>query len=710
MKKYLAFFLLFLSLSFIVFSAYFFANESSYLIDFTRSGEKVSKDFVSYSIFFSDNKQSAQQSYDDLERVLHEYVANLYTDKVSTEDSSYIKYVYCEQPELFEDLRLEWGRFLTNQENRSELFLSTEATGKDKQIGQISSFRKSKKFEIRTLYSSLDIVGIFDGSFTLVLPAEIPFSAFQDTMSNLGYKVIESSTLGSQEITANSKAYYFGGIALAMGITIIITLLAVFFDVINSYRKIGIKKMLGYSVRDIWHERMLPIFLTELFCFVIVPFVAYFLLFGQGSRAIRDFYLGLGKIYAGIMLLSLIVLSLPFIYANRIKVADVLKNRRSTTLAIGFNTGIKVLLSILLVIFSFNVITQASQINSRYSSSLRNWEASKPYAIIRGTTSESRDFSAYSKENMPHFREAYREFNRDGAMYVDFEDYSPTTRELLPADFSAYRMSAMVNPNYLKKHPAYDVDNQAVTIAEDEVDSVALIPEKYKEHEQDILAWREKNAQAGQKVRLIWLRNNQSFFTYRLDIAPQTGNCVLDPILIVVSENNTSDGMYGNLASRSLLIKTKNPAEPSIEVNDALGKYFPSDKIQFITYGVYDLVNSQIQKARQTILFYAVILLVLFITMCSVIMQNISNYFNQHKQRLAVQHFLGFTRLDKYKVLLSLTLLSCPIVYVISSLILHDWSVIWLVAIILLVELLTAGIFIARNERKNIVKVIKGGA
>ncbi|MDO5016283.1 MAG: DUF1430 domain-containing protein [Eubacteriales bacterium] len=710
MKKYLAFFLLFLSLSFIVFSAYFFANESSYLVDFTSSGEKVGKDFVSYSIFFSDNKRTAQQSYDDLERVLHEYGANLYIDRVSAEDGTYIKYVYCEHPELFEDLRLEWGRFFTNQENRSELFLSTEATGKEKQIGQISSFRKSNKFEIRTLHSGLDIVGFFDGSLTLILPAEIPFSTFQDIMSDLGYKVIGSSTLGSPEIRTTSNAYYFGGITLAIGISILITLLAVFFYVINSYRKIGIKKMLGYSVKDLWHERMLPIFLTELFCFVIVPFVAYFLLFGQDSRAIRDFYLGLGKIYAGIMLLSLVVLSLPFIYANRVKVADVLKNRRSTTLAIGFNTGIKVLLSILLVIFSFNVITQASQISSRYSSSLRNWEASKPYAIIRGAASKSRDFNVYSKENTPYFKEAYRDFNRDGAIYADFEDYSPTTHELLPPDFPAYRMSAMVNPNYLKEHPAYDLDNKVVTIAEDEVDSVVLIPEKYKEHEQDILAWREKNALAGQKVRLIWLQNNQSFFTYRLDIAPQTGNCVLDPILIVVSENNTLDGMYGNLASRSLLIKTQNPAEPGIEVNEVLGKYFPSDKVRFITYGVYDLVNSQIQKARQTILFYAVILLILFITMCSVIMQNISNYFNQHKQRLAVQHFLGFTHLDKYKVLLGLTLLSFPIVYVISALILHDWSVIWLVAIILFVELFTAGIFIARNERKNIIKVIKGGA
>lgn len=709
MKKYLAFFLLFLSLSFIVFSAYFFANESSYLVDFTSSGEKPGEDFVSYSIFFSDNKQPAQKSYDDLERVLQEYGANLYIDRVSAQNGAYVKYVYCERPELFADLSLEWGRFLTNQENRSELFLSTEATGKDKQIGQISSFRKSKKFEIRTMYSGLE-AGFFDGSFTLILPAEISFSAFQNRMSDLGYKVINSSTLGSHEMPVNSKPYYYGGIVLAMVITIIITLLAVFFDVINSYRKIGIEKMLGYSVRDIWQARMRPIFLTELFCFVIVPFVAYFLLFGQVSRTIREFYLGLGKIYAGIMLLSLIVLSLPFIYANRIKVSDVLKNRRSTTLAIGFNTGIKVLLSILLVIFSFNVITQASQIHSRYSSSLRNWEATKPYAIIRGTTSKSRDDNAYSEKYMPRFKEAYRDFNRDGAIYADFEDFSPSTRELLSADFPAYRMSAMVNPNYLKEHPAYDLDNQAVLIAEDEVDKVVLVPEKYKGNEQEILAWCEKIAQAGQKVRLIWLQNGQSFFTYRLDIAPQTANCVLDPVLMVVSENNTSEGMYSNLASRSLLIKTKNPAEPGIEVNDALSKYFPTDKIRFITYGVYDLVNSQIQKARQNILFYTLILIVLFITMCSVILQNIRNYFNQHKQRLAVQHFLGFTRLDKYKVLLGLTLLSFPIVYVVSSLILQDWSVIWLVAIFLLVELFTAAIFIARNERKNIVKVIKGGA
>ena len=167
-----------------------------------------------------------------------------------------IKYVYCERPEAFDKLVLDSGRFLSKDENRSDLFLSTKQTDNPKQIGKIAAFRGD--FEIRTIFSGLGD-GFFDKEFTLVLPEDVHFSEFQSILAKLGYDITDT-TAGQGNVTESTRVYYAKSKWLAISVALINVLLVVSFSIINSYREIGIEKMLGYSLAAIWSKRMPRIF------------------------------------------------------------------------------------------------------------------------------------------------------------------------------------------------------------------------------------------------------------------------------------------------------------------------------------------------------------------------------------------------------------------------------------------------------------------
>ena len=76
--------------------------------------------------------------FDEIERVLLQYQADLHTMLFDKESGMQTKLIYSTHPEAFADLPLSSGRFLTAEENHSELFLSTVETGEAAQIGRIA--------------------------------------------------------------------------------------------------------------------------------------------------------------------------------------------------------------------------------------------------------------------------------------------------------------------------------------------------------------------------------------------------------------------------------------------------------------------------------------------------------------------------------------------------------------------------------------------
>ena len=525
-------------------------------------------------------------------------------------------------------------------------------------------------------------------------------------MHTLGYDITET-TVSGRNLESTNRFYTIVKWAAAF-IAIVILFMIVFFGIINDYKKIGVEKLLGYNLKAVWFKRMPRVLLIETLISIMMPGIACLLLFRKWSPLTFGFFLGQLYIHSIIILISALLMTLPFLYIRKIKVSDILKNRSSSALALWFNNIVKLVLSVILVCLAFEIFGQLTLIRSRYSSSYEIWESVRSYAVIRNSVIKSDIYDPYSKDNISGFRQAYLEFNSMGAVYADFSAYEQTDLQPVTDSLQGISSPAMINANYLKLFPVYDISGDMVNVDEEENDLILLVPERYMANEAAIMEQYANGADPEQDVRIIWIKDDQSFFTWQLTINPEEGNCVTDPLIFVFTENNIGS-FCNNITSSVLYIPVEDTDDPSAEINTVMGKYFDSSKVTFPAYGIYSLVETQIKSSRQSILLFSILLILLAIIMAFVILQNVINYFDRHKQRLAVQHFLGFSTFSKYNSYLLLSLASCPVIYAICALIVRSFNVYFFALAVTLLELLITMVFIYCNERRNVVRVLKGG-
>ena len=140
MKKNLLICTAYLILSFVVFTTLYFTAQRTNFLAMYNSGNECGESELIRSFAFVQNGSDAQQMFNKIKPVLDRYDANIYTTTFSGNGKLMTKYVYCAQPSAFRSLPLTSGRFFSQDEMLSELFLSTIATADTNQIGQIAGF------------------------------------------------------------------------------------------------------------------------------------------------------------------------------------------------------------------------------------------------------------------------------------------------------------------------------------------------------------------------------------------------------------------------------------------------------------------------------------------------------------------------------------------------------------------------------------------
>ena len=689
-------------MSVMLFSTYYYDQKNSNEETLQNAGIMLENDTTYYNVIFSSNDKDSQQLYNAIKQVLDVCNANLYALRTSDNGKSMTEYIYCTDLNVFDNLVLTSGRFFKQDEMQSNYFLSTSITHNNNQIGRLASY-PGNNFELRTIYNNLS-ADLFQGQFSLII-SENNYSKLQSMLSSQGIIVTNSTSIAfTQQIRYTIEEW------IAVSLTLFILLLIILYDVINSYKKLSIEKLLGYRITTIWSKRIPAILICEAAISLITVIAGTIILFHTNTSSVVAFLTGIIKIYLIIILISAFLFTLPFLYVRKIKLTNVLKNKQPTFAILAFNACIKMALSVLIICFAFDALSQLSLINARYTTAYKNWETTKSLAILDGSISQDNGYDPFSSANNLGFMKAYMDFNRSDAILADFKYFIPSTASMEP-EITGFKLFATVNPNYLQQFPAYDENNEPVKISESDKDYVLLVPEKYKNDQQQIIAWYTPMAQKGQTIQIIWLRDDQSFFTYRLDIATQNGNCVLDPVLNVLTEQNADVGSYSliDYSSAPLKIKVNDISNSSSEIAAIMGKYFDLSKVSFPVENIYSVVGAQIQMANQMIATYIILLIIFILIMSTIVFQNVLSYFNQYKQRLAIQHFLGYKAISKYRDFLLMILLSFLIVSTISMAILHSYTVLLFTAGLAGLELLITIIFIFINQRKNILRVLKGG-
>jgi putative ABC transport system permease protein len=713
LKKYLIIKAIFILMAAIIFNTLFLKEKNDQYNNIVNAGQTDEGIKV---ILSAGNKQD-DEIYGILKFYMDKYAGNIYCADIVNKSNMdfYIKYIYITNIELFKDLNLIKGRFFDITENESDKFLSTENSGEDRQLGLIEDFTGTMHFEIRTLKSGLGF-NLFDRNMFLQLEDNTRIDELLNELESQGIRIIKAQESMGGGYTDSIP------IITVLACSVVILLL-VFYNLLNSYKKIGIEKMLGFRKADIWAKRMIPIVMAAVTAILITTGILVLICFKVFNKSFYSFLVKLAGFYGLMLIIIVIFVSIPFIYIKRISISNMLKNKNPIKAIIVFNTFIKTVLVIILLILTFDIYTRFQIISSWYANSYGNWEGTKDYAIIPEVLTKGELFNDFSRDKKQIEKELYMYFNKKGSIYANFQYFLPMDRELNQKTLKdLYKTDLItINPNYLEKNKIYSINGELVDIAETNSGYILLVPAKYRMIEKEIREYYQflKNAYgnneadiAKQNIEIIWIKDNQRFFSYRLDIDPQSNNCVIDPIARVLTESNGALLDYYAVLGYTgspFKIKVDDPMNPSTSILPKIGEYYDLSRFIFPVTTIYKSVEDQIRNIRHMITFIMTSIILLMMAIAAIIIQNIANYFKQSSVRLAIKKFHGYRKLDKYMGYFVLLIGGWILAAVTIMLVVKHYESILLLTIFIFFECLISLLILSVVEKRNVLIVTKGG-
>lgn len=182
-----------------------------------------------------------------------------------------------------------------------------------------------------------------------------------------------------------------------------------------------------------------------------------------------------------------------------------------------------------------------------------------------------------------------------------------------PVEIAPNGCSIRVSKNYFKYNPIYTADGSDLVerIVYDDLTLNMLVPEKYKNMEEQIIdaylenfyfekvtATNDYNEMAGiddvldvskndLKINIIYVKDNQKYFTFRNDCAVMTENTVVDPVVQIYTSNIHCNYAHSILTQWCFFYSEKE--SPDEVYNDILPilKEYKAENIQRVD-SVYD--------------------------------------------------------------------------------------------------------------------------
>lgn len=666
----------------------------------------------SYDILLPSNINSLprKDQYEIVANSTKETMSSIFftrTDR-SGEKEKIIKYIYTMKDDYMNNINLSSGKKLDKSMMNSNYFLSTEDTGDKNQIGVIESICDDFIFEVRTLNSMLSHGFNIKGYCVLDFPKN---KTVEENINEI-CKIYDVNTI------EHNKAATIGWVDNKNSSYILvlfsILVLLILYDILNSYKKIGIKKMLGYSNLDIWKEHILKLLTIQIGSIVISTVFMSIFLINKYNGSYLTFLKKLGLNYLLITIVLIIITSIPYIYVQTIKVSSILKNKKQIKEILIFNTLIKIGLVVGFIILLNIQNTNFDEFKKLYDGSYKQWEDASSYVTLNLDSLDSRTMD--SKEFLNQQKKLYKKFNQEGALVAEFSKYTPLNKDV-NSKIKYFKFNGVVNPNYLKKYTVYDNKGNRILVSEKNKNWVILVSNKFKNDEKIIKKNYEdfKNRLRDNsygKIEIIWTKPNQKYFSYNVNVNPKEGNYVEDPIILV----GTEDGLFPYW--NSVIFNTD--GDPvKVKINKEISPY---DQIKPILESVeIDTSSLRINFADEEVVSinneYKNMLKVLIIGMISItiilviiVTQSVLNFFEEYKKIISIRGFHGYKSFDKYKEYFGIIIVSW-VATVITSIILNKASlnIILSVAIVgLIFECLLSMIFLNIINKKKFIEVIKG--
>lgn len=670
-------------------------------------------------------KKSADKNKVNILRTLSYY------SSFEEQEANYDAYLYLStNTKLFLNKTLSSGRYFTKEDmDNSSLFMSNHFSGQPNEIGVFESLRGSQKYTIYPMdrvVQNYPYAGLYqaecesDEAFMRFLGDYVSSmnDLFQENVCTIQDYLLERETSAVGPVNHTSK-YVIFFFALAL-----LSILAMFHTVCSS-RETAIQKQFGFSALKISYELFLK---QQMLVFLFInAFITLFIIVYSKNKELlliilKDnffFFLCFGGFY--------LLFSLCTIHFEKINTG--VKGRKPVKWIVLADLLLKIILSVA-VVNSFIAIQARLNAAKMEQENLSSWAEISDYGVlfplcVGNDLVEMRNGVDTLRSQCLDFY--LRLLEQNEAIYIGSESYSEMMIKLNPD--SIYR-DITVNTNYLEKFPIYDVDGNRILVDDNTEETIYLIPEKFRNDENAekyIISNREKTYKSHLKktglarpkaktISFVYTKEGQYIPTFSTEVSPQNNNCILDPIICVVTSKSVvlSDisFMTSNPEQLSLFVKLKDPVNPQPTYQELLPLLTQCDLEDNYLYLVQpnELHMAYARNLIDQIRGYTIFSAGLLAGIAAIIFQMIYVLFEENKDELFLKNIFGFSKAVRFRQFFLILFLSDMTEFCFSAIMLRGVSVTLSVFFVakLIFEIAVAFVFLRFCDRNNMNKMLKG--
>ena len=387
---------------------------------------------------------------------------------------------------------------------------------------------------------------------------------------------IVSSNIDKNNILSIVELKYL----ILIAILLISILLAFIYYIVFRYKEFAIKKMFGHSdgkiiFKDVFKE-ILTMHLYTLVAsgLIVMLYLYYYNKFKYVVGYLKNLSIVL-LVFSIILIVVEMVISLNI---DNIKIKNMLNNKKPITLIQSLNYITKVTFSIVLVAIMVNLISNYNNLISQ-NKNLEKWKSTNEYVYFN-MTDKYRDSEEliWNYNQSLRCRELFKYYNNKGGLLVSPSNYFSynnfygkeslnTRKEYDPIDGIALE----VNAEYLRQNPIRDTNGNIISIEDEYGDYlIILVPEKYKEDEENLLQLYKEIYQFRRfvnediyneymniekvdhpeiKIKIIYTENGQESFLYNPLLEEENQNSIIDSVHIVINSENIGGDSYTKYVS-----------------------------------------------------------------------------------------------------------------------------------------------------------------
>lgn len=644
----------------------------------------------------------SHHSSDELLEKLNELAQKYRVSFVKTEQSDIVTKAVVLYSETFpaDNFGLETVTFSREQ----DVYASFKVKN---QVGTIEIFLDAKPIQLLQMSEFFkDESRSINGSYAIVSTYEYDVAAIMEELSE--FFGIEVSKLREQK-TYSVVGYINQDLIISVviiAIAFLILVLATIYQPLVEMKKIGVKKLLGYTNKAIFLEYISPNLLTLLIVSLLFDLSCLLFL----SAFPRYFFMSLIWGQLIVLLLFLVLSVLVYTLLQQITVGKMLKGFLNFKLAIWLNYGLKLLLTIFIAVVLFFISNVMSDMQTQLEYQ-RHWKTEGGNYM----TMETYKMSSELREKMMSAPEAYYNYFADlfeklekdvDAIYVRSERMDAAQR----FDNTVFsELDVMyVNQNYLKSIHQFipeKIEGKVFFVSEQLRNQEKQLRPILQQIYHQLLSYEEQEIKTYKEleVSIIYYEDNLEVFPYNEDIQENFKN----PIFVLTSDEMLyEEKAYLTNTGVSNPMKVVNN-QSSMEATKAILNQL-TDGTEMKFSSLYAIQQSMVHSLEDGVKNFSFLVLILLVLNVIVSYFMVSILFVCQKQFIRVVRLLGWKLFDRYKttftVLASIYLLGFIFAILGGQVIVMLGQLLYILFDVLLVV-----IFLLRNEQKNLSKQLKEG-